>query len=440
MKRLNRYVHLLQADGMSFIYDISSNAAVALNPQLYRIITEKRDNIDDLHDIHPDLYKGLLDAGMIVDEDFNEVEALINRFKAIDSDPSHFDIIINPTLDCNLRCWYCYETHGRGTMMRPEVIDAVCRLIDEKLSDSRLKRLTISFFGGEPLIGWDRVVMPILTYAARKCKEHGVKLTSSFTTNGVLLTEAKFDALIELGLNDTAFQITFDGNRTMHDSSRVGEAHLPTYDAIMANVHTGANKGFDLTLRFNYTPDNIASYVDILSDLDTLPKESKNHINCNFQRVWQKSDEQVAQKAISYAEMFKSEGISASCDIMYWRHLCYADRENQITINYNGDLFKCTAREFDSEKREGRLLPEGKLELNERYRERMDVKYANTACRECEILPLCNGRCSQGKIESPNLTSCRMNYDSSQKANIIKGALYHKVFKRLLTQQELSEK
>lgn len=440
MKRLNRYIHLLQADGMDFIYDISSDTAVALNPQLYKIITDNRDNIDNLHQIHPDLYDGLLEAGMIVEKDHDEASALIERFKAIDSDPSHFDIIINPTLDCNLRCWYCYETHGRGTMMQPEVIDAVCRLIDEKLTDTHLKHLTISFFGGEPLIGWNKVVMPVLEYAAAKCSEHGVRLSSSFTTNGVLLTESKFDALTALGLDDTTFQITFDGNRAMHDNSRVGEARLPTYDTIMANVHTGAKKGFNITLRFNFTPDNLASYVDILSDLEPLSAESKSHISCSFQRVWQKSDDRTAQEAIRYAELFKREGIQASCDIMYWRHLCYADRENQITINYNGDLFKCTAREFDTAKREGRLLPDGRLELNERYRERMDVKYANTACRQCEILPLCNGRCSQGKLESPNLTSCRMNYDSTMKANIIKGALYHRVFQRMLTQQELSEK
>ncbi len=437
MNRLNKYTHLLQAEDMHFIYDISTENAIALNPQLFHLIETHIHDIDALKAIHTELYDGLLSCGMIVDDQTDDAQVLIEKFKAIDSDPAVFDIIINPTLDCNLRCWYCYEKHGSGTMMNPEVIQSVKFLIDNKLQDDRLKRMTISFFGGEPLLGWDKVVVPILQYAVEKCKEANVSLSSSFTTNGVLLNESKFNTLSELGLGNTSFQITVDGNKLIHDESRVGINKVPTYDIIMKNVRSGLEKGFPITLRFNYTPDNLASFLDVLSELDHLSEDAKKYVNCSFQQIWQTQDSHYDDNVMEYIDVFKKLGVNASCNTTYRRHLCYADRENQVTINYNGDLYKCTAREFDGNMKEGVLEANGKLSFNDRYHQRMEHKYDNIACRNCEILPLCNGRCSQGKLENPNSVSCRMNYDKSTKRSIILGSLFRVAFNRILPLNEL---
>ncbi|MCM1028792.1 MAG: hypothetical protein NC342_00290 [Pseudoflavonifractor sp.] len=86
---------------------------------------------------------------MIVSDDRNESAELIEIFKQQERDPSYFGIIVNPTLDCNLRCWYCYENHSHGSMMGSDIIVAVKRLIDRKLQSDRLKHLSVSFFGGD---------------------------------------------------------------------------------------------------------------------------------------------------------------------------------------------------------------------------------------------------------------------------------------------------
>ena len=322
-------------------------------------------------------------------------------------------------------------------MMHPETISAVRHLIDSRLTDQRLKHLSLTFFGGEPLLGWRKVVMPLLEYATRRCGESNVVFTTGFTTNGVLLSESKYNELLALGLSGTPFQITFDGNRIFHNGSRIGEARIPTYDTIMNNVISGATMGFKMSLRFNYTPETLPSFIDVLSDLEALPENYRQNVTCNFQKVWQLGCQATREDAIKYVDLFNSAGFQASSDITYWRYVCYADRENQITINYNGDLFKCTAREFMPESREGILTDKGTLLTNERYSRRMALKYSNPVCRECNIFPLCGGRCFQHKIESPDMRSCMTGYNERDKENIIKGSLIYKVFNRLLPIEEI---
>ena len=40
---------------------------------------------------------------------------------------------------------------------------------------------------------------------------------------------------------------------------------------------------------------------------------------------------------------------------------CYADRANSVIVNYNGDVYKCTACDFAKTKREGKLNEDGTI-------------------------------------------------------------------------------
>lgn len=97
---------------------------------------------------------------------------------------------------------------------------------------------------------------------------------------------------------------------------------------------------------------------------------------------------------------FEAAGFDVGSDDVHFHHVCYADSPRHAVINYNGDVFKCTARDFATESREGRLNNEGRIEWNEKFFQRMAIKYSNEACRNCVILPICNGSCTQNKIEA----------------------------------------
>lgn len=433
MNILSKYAHLIEFENVNYLFNVANGRIIGLNKRLYDLIDTHRADIDAVKSIHPDLYEGLVKCGAVVDNETDETAAIIERFEEFDRDPSSFGITINPTLDCNLRCWYCYETHGRGTMMSQEVLNSVLRLIDNKLADDRLKHLSISFFGGEPLLGWEQVVIPILSYSADKCAKRGVSLEIHFTTNGVLLSESRFDTLIGLGLSNTVFQISIDGNRTLHNNSRVNAAKAPTYDKIMANVAIGAGKGLKMNLRFNYTPETLASFIDVLSDLQQLPEDTRSNIVCSFHQVWQTTshnqNDEVKDNADNLASVFQQNGFNTSSDRKYYRYVCYGDKNNHVVINYNGDLFKCTAREFSTNSREGVLTPDGIIEWNERYHHRMSVKYTNPICRQCLIMPICNGGCAQNKLERNLTADCPLGKGQAKKAEYLIKALSYKLSK-----------
>lgn len=203
--------------------------------------------------------------------------------------------------------------------------------------------------------------------------------------------------------------------------SRIGVNKAPTYDVILANIKNAAERGMLVNVRLNYTAENAASFLDVLDDFLEMSCLSKKYIKFNFQQIWQDKAQNNNLNAIieKIKKQFCDEGFNVTTDNIYHRHCCYADRENSIVVNYDGNIFNCTAREFRPELSEGKLTANGDLELNELYKRRMQTKYSNVACLSCRILPICNGGCSQKKIESGDSIHCIRNMSEDVKEQYI---------------------
>jgi uncharacterized protein len=376
--------------------------------------------------MHPDLYNQMIKLGMIVSVEVNESDMLINSWKEKEDDPSCFNMIINPTLECNLCCWYCYEKHDSKTKMNSDIVESIHKLIQFKAANENLRSMNISFFGGEPLIYFDDIVYPILKDACRICNKYKIRSSSNFTTNGILITTEILDKIKNLGLYTPAtYQITIDGNRDFHNRVRYGSGRTETFDIIVKNIHNSIHYGSNVSVRFNYTADNIYTFIDVLSSFTDLDKKEKELVSFNFQQIWQDIAKhgKIEKDVENVSKIFEQNGFRVQSDTIYTRHNCYADTSNSVVINYNGDIFKCTARDFLTADREGVLLKDGTLEMNEKFQKRMDVVYANKSCKECSILPLCNGYCSQRKLESPLEKGCYRNLSEKEREVIIHARL-----------------
>ncbi|MBP3473105.1 MAG: radical SAM protein [Paraprevotella sp.] len=418
--KLSKYALIFNDGNKTILFHLTSERIFVLNPELSKLFHQNE--INEIKNIHPTFYEQLEKNGIIVEDDYDETKALIDKWHTIDNDPTHFGIIINPTLNCNLRCWYCYEEHKVLSNMNNDTLQSIKKLIDNKLSTGVVKSLNVSFFGGEPLLSFNNIVYPLLTYASELCKEKDVRLSSNFTTNGVLLNQKMLSELKEIEMyRKPTFQITFDGNEEYHNKIRYDSQHQPTYNIILSNVIAATKMGFQTFVRFNYSADNILSFLDVLEDFNAINNLPKDLVRFNFQQVWQdKSNRtEILEQMLKIKKAFKDDGYQVDCDDIHHRHVCYADGCNHIVINYNGDIFKCTARDFKHEICEGHLTSEGFIEYNERYHHRMSTKYCNKACLACSILPICNGGCSQNKMEQNDFVHCYKNMDETSKKDYV---------------------
>ena len=356
----------------------------------------------------PYLHKQLLDAGIIINTDIDEVALLKERINDADNNKNEYILHINPTLDCNFRCWYCYEEHLAHSMMSSATMDAIRKLLTSVLSARTTKSLHLGFFGGEPLLGFNKCVDPLIRYADELCRTHAVDFSFSFTTNAVLLSRNICDTLHAYG-RDVSFQIPFDGNREIHDSIKHTHNDKGTYDIVLANLEYALSKKFHVTARCNYTCSSVESFEDFIRDVTPLLEQYPETLKIAFQQVWQDAENGKASEIVERLEdqIHKIGGRYYIPTIDASR--CYADKRNSFVINYNGDIYQCTAREFNETNKEGILQPDGTILYNDRYRLRMESRFSNPECLECQVFPICN-LCTQKRMERGNDKCLCSNY------------------------------
>ena len=147
----------------------------------------------------------------------------------------------------------------------------------------------------------------------------------------------------------------------------------------------------------------------------------------DFHRVWQNYEagdiSGVLKECIEKVRSYGFE-VSNTYSMNNVAESCYADKINSAVINYNGDIFKCTARDFVHGKREGFLSEDGELIWeNGNLEKRMDAKFKNRPCLKCRIMPLCNGGCSQHAIENSGSDYCIFNGDESEKDKVVESKI-----------------
>ena len=414
----------------SLLYNTYTNKYLLLSPILRSGI---RSSVESLEKDYPVFYKQLIETGCLVDENEDEALRLAERVREVDENMSSYRLTINPTINCNFKCWYCYEEH-RKTKMLPETLEAVKKFITAKTNSPELKEFHLSFFGGEPLLYYWPVVLPIMEHLNR-CKQNRPELHTfvHFTTNGYLLDERMIASLKEQQAQ--SFQITLDGTREEHDQTRFPYKGGKSFDRIVRNVICLLENGFKVTLRLNYTSRNARRMQEIVPLFAGLAEEAKQNLTVDFQQVWQDrgSETEDTQAYIEACiDLFTMQKIRTTHKYHdYVRNSCYADKKNSAVINYDGKVYKCTARDFTPGNSEGYLSPEGEIVWDmEKYQLRRTIRFTRPQCRQCRIAPICGGACSQKHIEQQNsVRACLLGYDEQAKDEVLLDKFYADVVK-----------
>lgn len=388
------------------LYNSLTDELAILDPHIKDIY--EMDSVSSIEKTYPEFYNFLVKKKFLIHDKDIEYRKCIEQWERHDNDVTRFSLTVNPTLDCNMRCWYCYESHKQSSIMSDEVILRIHKLIKKKMENELLKTFDLTFFGGEPLMQYTKVVKPLIDFTKSMADSHDKELKLHFTTNAYLLSEHIIKELATTDCN-ISFQITLDGNETIHDQTRHTRNNEGSYSVILDNCRMLlAHSNMNVTLRCNYTIANAASFIDLADDLEKHGIMPTSSMRVYFKRVWQDhgQNEEVINQITKAHDFLEKKGYSVDDLHATDYQRCYAESPNCLVVNYNGDLFRCTARDFSSENAEGIINEYGDTLFNDKNTRRNATKWGNETCFQCIIYPICHGMCSQHKFENYRPVGC----------------------------------
>ena len=107
-------------------------------------------------------------------------DILKNRYNSSD-----MALTILPTRGCNFGCIYCYEQDRPNIAMSEQTEDAIVRFVK---SNSNLKRLSVVWYGGEPLLNFDSIVR-----LTKKFQQLGIEYSAKGEKKHLNLEESDFN-------------------------------------------------------------------------------------------------------------------------------------------------------------------------------------------------------------------------------------------------------
>lgn len=363
-------------------------------------------SIDSFKEKYPKFYQSFIENGFVIDKSIDELSEIRLQHKIEAFASRNQYLMIYPTQDCNLKCWYCYETHVQNTLMSDKVQDNILKYIERKVVNNEFDSLTITFFGGEPLTNFNNIAYPLSCKIKRLLESNNKVFHTFFITNGTLIDE---EMSIKLNEINAAFQITIDGDRNKHNKVRVRKSGVKeTYDDIFRSLYY-INKNVSskypdtsrvITLRINYDNQTLKNIGNILDDIKGL---DNNKVGIHLERVWQtQGNEDQKKLLIETIIKFTQNNFTVGYGLFGNRRVsCPAEIYNYAIINYNGLVYRCNGRNLTKDNYEGQLTDDGEIIWKrEILRQRLGKStFENEMCLKCKMLPMCMGPCSQKCIE-----------------------------------------
>jgi uncharacterized protein len=396
--RTSRYNVVLERDQRVWIYNGVSGRTIALDAEDWAATLAFLDGAEH----HPDLtlLRDLTLGRMIVRADLDELELLERRYRAGTSDGTTFALTIVTSLGCNFDCPYCFEAKT------PQILDEeterlLLDVLDVQLPS--LSRFHVTWYGGEPLLGKDRLYRLSEAFIARTTAA-GVDYSARIVTNGYLLTPETAARLASYGVQDA--QVTLDGPPETHDRMRPLANGRPTFDVILDRIDEAADL-LPISVRVNLDTSNAAEAETLLDLL--AARGLGGRITVHPGQIVALDDgagapsETYAPACFSVPEFARVEraflararelGLAPTELPQPVGSPCTAVRANELVVGARGELYKCWDSVGNHQEVVGHLRswrdPNDRVLKWLRY-----DPFADEDCRGCIALPTCMGGCA----------------------------------------------
>lgn len=368
-------------------------------------------NKKDFLSINHGIMENLKELKFIIPDEINEFEELKKEYQN-SLNEKIFYLTLLPSLDCNVRCWYCFEKLKRGSRLGKDTPVAILNYVKNLFRNSDIEYLRIELFGGEPLLYFEEEVFPLLRDIDNYVRSIGKKISIFIVTNALCIENQMFPLFKSI---NAKFQISIDGYRDRHNKvKRLTDKKIETYQKVIETI-INLTEYYDtyLNLRINFDDETLIKLPQIINDLNEVDRKK---IVIHLERIWQTRATKGLNKGLSDVILaFQANDFKISYMNFFRRsHSCKASKPNQAVINYNRIVYKCIGRDFTDDRQEGVLNIDGEISWNtDKLNKRLSIyTYNNDLCKQCKFLPLCWGPCCQKQLEDPIniLKYCQLEY------------------------------
>lgn len=324
-----------------------------------------------------------------------------------------FGLTIAPTLNCNMRCPYCFEDK-LNKVMDDDTQEALLKFVKTKLTTGAYKKFSTSWYGGEPLLKKD-IIEYLSGEFIKLCDEYHIEYKSEIITNGILLD--KDTALMLKEKCKISFvQITIDGTREIHNKRRLLANEGDSFEIITNNIDSARNTIF-IMVRCNIDKTNLGEAEKLI---DYFLKERKwgdtvglyfapiekisSHCETNSSHCYSRQEFGLIE-----AELLRKIYDRGSFQLIQYLYptsqvvSCAAISTNFYVVDPVGNLYKCWNVMSDSSKNVGNIFTGEKMNRENLSWLCMDTP---SQCMECKLLPLCNGGCPHQRLLHDNTPTC----------------------------------
>jgi uncharacterized protein len=373
-----------------FVYNLISKNYLQINENLKDYLKTHSFLEEEFPD---DILKVLKRNNIVVD--YDELQYIDSRYNSLKFNDKKAAFIIYPTLSCNFSCDYCFETIKNGSFRNKETT------LLKKFFKNKLKvldEINIRWSGGEPLLTWEKI--KDISSVFRNYKG---SYNASIATNGYFLTEQIAEEMREL--NFSSVQITVDGSKHDHNKKRFTNTDTNTYEKVLQGIKN-ASKYINTRIRFNVDQNNRDLFVDFLNDLDKYQLD-KTNIEIYVKPVVPKNGctindnllegEDFLDVELEYLALAKDKNFKYSLHPNFKSEIrCIYHHVNSFAIDPKLNLYKCAEYIGMEAYQIGRINENSNIKMNNTSLCNRSLMYSPISlqeCRECKVLPICNGKC-----------------------------------------------